>query len=283
MRTLLQSSQIQFPDMTKATVKVLAVGCVNLFLLLNSPAMATSIVIQVDRDRILIAADTRGGKLNPSSKLFEEAECKIIPLGNAAFTVTGNVDYTQNQPNDSISSWDARTDAREAYAEQHGDLLATADNWAIRAKRHFLSFYLANPGRVKQLAQANDQNILLAGFFLGFQDGKAVLLARLIYLDEHTSSCILDKQVAYPARDAPYSSHGITQELIDGHSERAHAANADWQKKLPSIPADSQAFRRMEFLIQVTSTLDDTVGMRVNILEIFPTEKARWLQNLTCK
>jgi hypothetical protein len=244
--------------------------------------MATSIVVQIESSRILIAADTRGAKLNIGSKAFEETECKIVLLGNAAFAVTGNVDYVRNSLSDSMASWDARTDARDAFAAQHGDLLATANDWASRGKQHFMSFYFSNPSRLKQLAQANDQNILLAGFFSGFQDGEARVLVRFIYLDENSLSPILDKQVVLPQRESPYSSHGLTQELIDGHSERAQAANAEWLKKSASIPPSSQVFRRIEFFIQATSNYDDGVGTQVNVLEISPHENPRWLQNSTC-
>ena len=265
------------------TVPVRVTGCAVLLLLLNGSVGATSIVAQVDPDRILFAADTHGDKLDPDSKSSNETECKIVPLGNAAFALTGNMDYVRHQLNDPIASWDSRSDAREAYTEQSGDLVATANDWATRAKRHYSSFYLANPARVKQLAKANDQNILLVGMFVGFQGGKALLLFEFVYLDEHGLQPILRKQLVLPARKLPYSSNGITQDLIDGHSERAKSAEAAWLKKSSSIPFSTRAFRRLEFVIQVTAKYDETVGTRVNVLEIFPHEGPRWLQNFTCQ
>ena len=255
---------------------------VLLLLLLNGSANATSIVVQVDLGKILFAADTRGTKLDVGSKVTEDTECKIALLGNAAFAVTGIEDYVQNRLDDPVASWDSRSDAREAYMEHRGDLVAMSDDWAARAKQHYLSFYFANPARVKQLAQANEKNILLAGFFSGFQDGKAILLLRWLYLDEHELSPIVDNQRVLSARELPYTSNGVTNELIEGHSEKTNAANAAWAKESRSIPLSSEAFRRVEFLIQFTANYDQTVGTRVNVLEIVRHKAPRWLQNFTC-
>src|SRR5271167_40306 len=74
-------------------------------LLLSKSADATSVVVQLGPNRIVLAADTRGTKLNRGSTSVEDAECKIVPLGNAAFAVTGNEDYVPNQQNDQIASW----------------------------------------------------------------------------------------------------------------------------------------------------------------------------------
>jgi hypothetical protein len=60
-------------------------GCAVLLFLLSGPVGATSIVVQLDPDRILIAADTHGYKLGPDLKSSNETECKIVPFNNAAF------------------------------------------------------------------------------------------------------------------------------------------------------------------------------------------------------
>jgi hypothetical protein len=263
-------------------MRVRITACAFLLLLLNGSADATSIVVQVDPDRILLAADTRGTKLNIGSQSVHETECKIVPLGNVAFALTGNEDYARNRADDPVVSWDSRSDAREAYAEHRGDLIATVDDWATRAKRHYSSFYFYSPTRVTQLAQANNQNVLLVGLFSGFQGGKAMLVMRIVYLDEHSLPPILDRQLVLPARKSPYSSNEITQDLIEGHSEKTKAANAAWLKKSRSVPLPSRAFRRVEFLVQFTANYDETVGTRVNVLEIFQRKNPRWLQNFTC-
>jgi len=248
-------------------------------LLLSKSADATSVVVQLGPNRIVLAADTRGTKLNRGSTSVEDAECKIVPLGNAAFAVTGNEDYVPNQQNDQIASWNSRSDARMAYTEQNGNLTATLDDWIARAKQHYSSFYTVDPIRVRQLA--GKDNVLLVGFFLGFQDDKAVLLAGIIYFDERAESVILDKKVVV-SQQALYSSNATTQELIDGQSERARAANTVWLAKAKSIPISARMLRRVEYLIQFTSNYDPTVGTRVDVLEVFQHKSPRWLQNFTC-
>jgi hypothetical protein len=79
-------------------------------------ATGTSIVIQLENDRIIVAADTRSIKQNLSTRATYDDECKIIPLGNAAFSVAGAAEYSANGPDDPVASWDARSDAIKAYS-----------------------------------------------------------------------------------------------------------------------------------------------------------------------
>jgi hypothetical protein len=264
-------------------VNVRIASSVALILLLSAPASSTSIVVQLDSTRILFAADTHGDKLDPGSQASDEAECKIVPLGHAAFALTGNMDYVRNRLDDMVASWDSRVDAREAYAAHNGDLPATVGDWSERAKRHYTSFYRANPARVAQLAKANTQNVLLVGLFVGFQGGQSTLIMQTVYLDESQFlTPILDRQIVLSARDVPYTSNGITQELIEGNSERASASQSTWAAKSKSVPASEQKQRRVEFFIQETSKYDRAVGTHVNILAVSPDMEQRWLQNSTC-
>jgi len=259
-----------------------ATGLAVLLLLWTGSASATSIVVKLDPDRILIAADARGIKLGPGFKSSNETECKIVLFKDAAFALTGIADYVRYQANDPVASWNAYSDAREAYRAQRGDLVATADDWATRATRHYGSFYLANPARVRGLAKANDQNVLLVGMFAGLRGGKAQLIVERIYLDEHRSQPIFHQQLVLPARESPYSSNRITEELIEGHSARAKSAQAAWLKMSGSIPTSMRMLRRIEFLIQASAEYDKTVGTRVNVLEVLPHKNPQWLQNSTC-
>ncbi len=227
------------------TVKARLFGPVAATLLLSASATGTSIVAQLDSKRILFAADTYGDKLDPGSQTSDESECKIVPLGHAAFAITGNMDYIRNRADDPVASWDSRTDARDASGANEGDLLAMASDWSERGKRHYLSFYRANPMRVAQLAKANSQNILLVGLFVGFPEGQATLVIQMVYLDEKQLTPILDKQVLLPARDVPYTSNGITQELIEGNSERATASQSAWAEKSKTASASEPAAGRV--------------------------------------
>jgi hypothetical protein len=161
--------------------------------------------------------------------------------------------------------------------------VATADDWITRAKRHYSSFYIVAPNRVVELAAANAQGLLLRGIFVGFRNKQAVLLIEDLYLDVHAFQPIVGKAISLPERNLPYTSNGITQDLIEGHSEQTAAANAAWLKISPSIRSYDRNLRHIEFLIQATAQYDQTVGKRVDILEITPDRSPRWRQNLTCR
>jgi hypothetical protein len=132
------------------------------------------------------------------------------------------------------------------------------------------------------LAKANTQNVLLVGIFAGFSGGQATLIMQMVFLVEKQLTPILDKQVALPPRELPYTSNAITQDLIEGHSERTTAADAAWLEKTKSIPASERQLRRLEFVIQETSKYDRAVGTHVNILRVSPDQNPTWLQDSTC-
>ena len=264
-------------------IGIRAAGYLVLLLLWTGSAGATSIVVKLDADQILIAADAHGIKMGPHSRATNETECKIVRFQDAGFAVTGIADYVPSQSKDPVKSWDAYSDAREAYQEQGRDLFAAADDWANRATLHYASFYHANAARVRGLAQANDQNVLLVGMFAGFRGDKAWLVVETISLDDYASSAsIFHRQLVFSARELPYSSNRTTEDLIEGRSQRAKAVQAAWVKMSGSIPVSMQRFRRLEFLIQATAEFDKTVGTRVNVLEIRPHSDSHWRQNFTC-
>jgi hypothetical protein len=81
----------------------------------------------------------------------------------------------------------------------------------------------------------------------------------------------------------PFTSNPVTQELIDGKTDRAKVVQAEWNRKIRLIKPADLDLRRLEFLIQKTARYDPHVNRTVNVLEITATQKPHWLQNLTCR
>ena len=85
-----------------------------------------------------------------------------------------------------------------------------------------------------------------------------------------------------PFRELPYTTNLVTQELIEGNSERTREAAAEWQRKAASYPRKERGWRWDEFVIVTTAIYDESVGQAIDVLEIPAGGKARWLQNSTC-
>ena len=245
-------------------------------------ADATSVVVHVNEKHITIAADdlaTRMYAINPGPY----AACKIIPLGKAAFAVAGNIDYKHNDPADTVIDWDARADARVAFVRHVTDLQGTAEDWARRAARHYSSFLAAQPARVRELAAANPQHVLVLGTFAGWNPRKdASVIFEWVYLDLDASPTIKIRSFVLPSRTLPYTTNATTQALIEGNSERNTQLLATWDLASVNYPSPQRDWRWLEFLIQSTSDYDHTVGREVNVLDLTPNENASWLQNFSC-
>jgi hypothetical protein len=256
--------------------------CVMLVILAMG-AYATSVIVHVDDKHITIAADDLATRMFTSNS-GPYAACKIVPLGQAAFAVAGNIDYKRNDPADTLSDWDARADARTAFLHHVGDLRATAAEWASRAALHYSLFLSAQPMRVRELARANRQRLLVLGTFAGWdRQNEAIVLFEWIYLDLSGTPAVRIRSFVLPSRTLPYTTNATTQDLIEGNSVRSTHTLSDWQLASENFPSPERGWRWLEFLIQTTSDYDRTVGREVNVLDLTPHENASWVQNYSCR
>jgi hypothetical protein len=264
----------------------LSVLC-SLILLAFSFTYATSVVASLGRQRIILEADTRADRLGPGFSgnvpHFRDDSCKIIPLGPTAVAVSGYRDYKRNVKTDPVSDWDALLDAKAAYAEQGYNLHEMAKDWARRSAGHFDSFYAAAPQRVRQLASGNPDHVLVDAFVVGWQGRIPLLYWEKVYLDERVSSPIQMSEQLLPYRELPYTMNSVTQELIEGNSQRMRDAAAKWKEWSLTIPTNEHDWRWVEFLIKSTGSYEESVGQKVNVIQIPAGGQAEWLQNLTCR
>lgn len=248
---------------------------------LNS-AVATSVVVRMSEKRITLAADALARRRYTDASGPYNA-CKIVSSGNAAFAVAGNIDYQKTDPMDTVAEWDARVDARQSFGLHPSDLYAAAHEWAARAAQHYSSFLVAQPGRVRELASANPQHVLVLGTFTGWDARKSpVLIFEWVYLSLMNGPVVETKEFVLSPRTLPYTTNATTQELIEGNSPRTVKTLMNWQAASSKLPPREQHWRWLEFLIQSTSEYDDTVGREVNVLELAPGAASRWLQNFNC-
>lgn len=249
-------------------------------------SLATTVVVKLETNKILIAADTRRSvlRLSPAAtanQMFSDDRCKIVDLGKAGFAAMGNVNYEQVHADDAMASWDALADAKTSFAMQPKDLFEVASDWQERASAHFNLFSRFAPARVQDMASGSTNGVLVEGIFAGWDSkGAPIAIAEIITFEKTTLSIDGARQV-WQFRESPYSLHPITQELIDGHTKRAQAAAKKWKKRLRKLPQSEQDWRQLEFIIQSTADYDEHVGKDVDVLEI-TSSGSSWLQKSAC-
>jgi hypothetical protein len=249
-------------------------------------AHATSVVANLGLKRIILAADTRGGRLelgdSPFSHNFHDDVCKIIPLGHTAVAVSGNQIYKRNVVTDPVPDWNALTDAEAAHAAYGDDLHEMAKDWARRSAAQYAVFYAVAPLRVKELASVNRENVLIDAFVVGWQGQVPTLYWEKVYLDENLPAHIYTSEQLLPYRELPYTTNGTTQALFEGDSSRVEETAAQWRLTATRISAKELDWRWVEFLIRLTGSYDEGVGHDVNVIQIPVGGHAEWLQNCTC-
>lgn len=250
-------------------------------------ANATTIVVKIEAGQIIIAADSRQNRIsadsNPSQKAYSDRGCKLVALGGIGVGIAGNMDYKREVSSDLISDWTASGDAQVAHALHKDDVRALAREWANRAASHYTVFYEAAPLRVKQLASVNSERVLVDAFFAGWEGDTPLLIWEKIVLDDTNFPKIVVREQILPRRDLAYTTNAITQELIEGNSDRMRNAVAEWTAMKEKVPKQEAAWRQLEYIVEKTGEYDNSVGGPVNILRIPLGSPVVWIQNATCQ
>lgn len=261
---------------------------IAVFFGLAVPANATSLIIDVETNRVIIIADSRARELNASGNPAHDNQCKIVPLGKTiAFTETGSEGYTPSTSGDDLREWHGTAEALNAYNDvPDHDLYQVALAWSIRVTNNFQLFYLNNPKRVRSLAT---KGVLLLGFFAGTDpDGKLKVYVGRAAIDDtlqsrEGASVPVGRAVdPFPVRGEPISTNSMTQELLDGKTDRAKKIAKTWAKKSRGIPPGEKQLRRLEYMVERTGDYDPDVHSPINVMAVTPNS-TEWIQNVTCR
>jgi hypothetical protein len=245
-------------------------------------ALATSVTAQIEVNRIYVAADSRTS--NPEHGIHSDGMCKIILFKRAAFTVTGQSDMIYADSGE--VAWDGFKLAQKVYADNKGNLIDASIAWVTQSVDFFTPFFSHQVQEGERILVGGGSQIA-SSFFFGFfpSTGRPRIFTASVYVDREGSLPRKPRpvsQILLP-REEPYSSNGITQELLDGFTERAKAAQARWVEKAKSIKPSDRDIRRLEFFIKETEKYDIHVGGPINILEITADKDPQWPQNHTCQ
>jgi len=254
-----------------------------LFILIGvSCAHATSIVVEIGEQKIVIAADTLG--VDAAGAVHED-QCKIVLAGRAAFAATGISSFT---PSFSLSlsgvpGWDAKSEATIAYAAHNNDIEAAANQWLTKAEQYFTRLPPADQQRARSLTEGDPDHILVGGVFVGWgPSGNPKLIMEYIRYEKPDSARVQRLIQTLPIRDLPYTTNAVTQKLFETDPTLTRATATKWKTQAMAFPKSERKWRWLEFLIRQTSGYAK-VGTTVDVLELRRDSQPVWLENLTCK
>ncbi|HEY5328695.1 MAG TPA: hypothetical protein VIJ79_02325 [Acidobacteriaceae bacterium] len=254
-----------------------------LFLLIGvSCAHATSIVVKLDKQNIVIAADTLG--IDATGGVHQD-QCKIVVAGRTAFAATGIASFTPSlsSPLPAMSSWDAKSEATTAYAANTNDLGGAANEWLTKAEQYFTRLPPADQRRARSLTGGDPDNVLVGGVFVGWSpSGTPELIMEYVRYEKPYSGRVQHLVQILPIRDLPYTTNAVTQRLFETDLTLMRATAAKWKNQAKGFPESERTWRWLEFLIRQTSEYAK-VGTTVDVLELRQHGQPVWLQNLTCK
>lgn len=264
-------------------------------------AWATSVVAKVEKNRIILAADTRRKALSSgaaNSRDFHDDYCKISALPKVGFAAAGYSDHTEkNDAGGVIWSWSASEDAQASYRLHLNNITEMADDWRTREVEIFSTLYVLHENLVKELAGADGKTPLVIGHFVGWDsEGRPTLILESIVLYQGPfslsnlaiapPSSVLAPIVGYRTvlleRDLPYSTNNYTESLIEGDPALSSPVAKKWSEGAKRLSESERDWRWVEFLIRRTADHDEAVGKCVAVLEIQPSGTT-WLQPQVCR
>ncbi len=257
-------------------------------LAMTSPALfATTLVVKLESGRIILAADTRQERINPgpiaiSRSAGGDERCKIRSFGSIGFALTGFIEYKGGDPSGALADWSANSDAAEAFAKAGDNIREVAAEWGQRAATHFAVLYRVHPEWLKQLATMNPQSLLQVAFFVGWDKESPLFLLELVSFDPSSTTGIHVTEQSRPIGDAPFSTNAVTQELIDGATDRAQRVADTWDAGSDGIATKDLGWKHVEFYIEKTATYDSDVSSTVDVLAISSGKPAVWLKKGAC-
>ena len=261
----------------------LAVACVIVFCYAPG-GRATSVIVDFKADRIIVVADSRVGVDNAKGLGFRDDYCKLVVMDKrVVFSTKGTAEYKHNSQHDPVPEWDAREEARTAFASvPDHDLRKVADVWGSRVTEDFRTWHRADSKRVQGFV--NSAEYILVGIFAGqTSQGRLAVFYVPIWFIATNPQPLRYEVREYPPREIPYAFESITQELLERDTSRAKGIDADWRRMSKTIPAKERNVKWLEYLIKRTGHYDREVGGPPNAIEITPGFPATWLANNTCK
>jgi hypothetical protein len=268
--------------------KAVVGGAAWMLLCPGLPLQATTLVVKLESGRILLAADTRQERFSPGTgplvrSAGGDTRCKVLSLGGIGFAVTGFVEYQGAKSADNLADWSASADALEAFGKEGNDIRTVAADWGKQAASHFALVYKTNPGWLKQLASANPLNILEVAFFTGWDKADPVFIVEIISYDPGSATGNRVIEQSRYVGDVAFSTNSVTQELIDGGTDRAERVADEWDTLAENVATKDLAWRHIEFYIKKTAAYDPDVSAVVDVLAIPEGKPAEWIQKGACK
>jgi hypothetical protein len=289
LRFLVQLARKKDSVRSKMPTRIIGRLAVSVFLLLCTlPLFATTLVVKLEDDRIILAADTREQRFNPGPSAMiqspgDDSSCKVRVMGQIGFAVTGFVDYVTTDNSDPLHGWSAYADAASAFVKGAGNIRLVASEWAQETASHFNALYKTSPDQVKQLAGTNPDNLLQIAFFAGWENRTPVLLLEIVFFDPKSPQPIGVREIDHGVGRLAFSSNAVTQELIDGTSDRAEKAADEWDTMSETIPTSDLAWRHVEFYVKKTANYDSRVSPIVDVLSIPVGKPPEWVQRAGCQ
>lgn len=254
-------------------------SCSALLLFAPSLSKATTLIVRIEKNRILIAADNRQGGSIFGRNVTTDDACKIRVLGNSTFAIGGDVGHEHRENGRRIVDWDSLADALAAFRSSGGNPGRFADEWGKLVASQVARYAQAHPNTIYSELHEMHGGIIAGGMFAYWTFGTPTVRFESIWLRQGE---IVSGNAPLTRLDTDQSTNAVTEELIQRKSPRAKEAAREWNLLSRKYPADQASWRQIQFLIDKTSKFDKSVSQTSDVIEMRSNGKVLWLSRSAC-
>jgi hypothetical protein len=232
----------------------------------------TLIIVGYSQNKIIVAADSR--KSSYSGNRFTDDDCKLIPFnGFSVFTTAGNVGFRTQH----TMGWDGNREADKIIASSKKSkstgkyLRIAAVEWAQNITAEINRSLMLDR---EETMQAVEENRILNGIFVGFENGIAAFYLEEIIFDPQSrraTNRLTDAPILPVLQWGAMGDWTAANDVIHGESAFAQRQIREWNLLRPTIELkDRDAYWAIQ-LVKIGALYDSNrqeIGGPVDALEI---------------
>jgi hypothetical protein len=264
------------------------------FLLLAAAAFSTGAQIRhgtvgvayftKDKDKIILAADSRSLRENEPNALPNDSVCKIAaPSGKLVFVSSGISSYDNGGMGDPVQSWSNVDLIHRAYSiastkpiPTYGHIIETAHKWTNLVSVHLESLRSSHPNDFMD-AVKNGHGLLTRAILGGLNDNGILLLSVANVRFQDGAVVSTSEAIECPGGFCAIGASDIEQEFVNRTSARAKKEAQQWKPPVKSKVADYDILKTMR-LVELTIKYQrgKDVGGPIDAVEMDRFGRVRW-------
>jgi len=252
----------------------------------------TTVVIDVAKDKVIIAADSRGKRADGS---YRDDDCKISAFDNKIIFASAGLRHGDIVSKERTLVWDSHDVAVKAFkmaaakplGVNNATVSSVAHEWMTLAQKYFLDLMQTDPQLVLKIPSYGygGGNSIVQGVFVGKDRvGHVTAMYADVQINRSVPTIESSSQTLLPGELEVMGHHSVVPEFYRGSSLRAMAEVNEWKRTVIGKDASEQRVMLITQLVK-WSVLYEPEGVGGDVdTAVFDSSGVHWIyRKANCK